>query len=1106
MAKTNLFKSLRVIVFITIIMTCGIFIGGNFIYRYVNLQKQIDATKQDHLKQEKTFIKKGVQNFIELIKNKQDKTNNRAQNIIQARVNDAYTMANTLYHKYKGTKSEAEIQSLIIENLRAIRYKNGMGYFFVLTQEGKGVLLPLNPDLEGSNILETKNIHDRFIFQDIIKITNKGKHFYSYSWKSPQFKGDDHLKISYLKRFEPFGWIIGSGIYLDEIIDSLQKEALELANHYRFGDKEAQYIFIGKWDGNILHGPAKGKNMWNATDKDGIKIIQALVKQAQGNGGFVNYQMLPIDGQRTSEKLSYVQGMHQWEWFVGSGLYLDNINKEIASLKEELLKRFYQSLALTVVFTGIVILFFIYLLNRYHLRLKNDFETFKHFFKQATNTHKPINKDNLTLDEFDTLAAEANQMLFEQTSLENSLKEYEKIISVSKDFHILLDRDYRFRTVNKAFANKMHLTQEEITGYTVRDFFGDALFETSIKHHLDTALKGTPTEFTLWVPIQETYYYIQSSCSPFYGDSTLPEGVAINARNITDQKIAEDKLKQWATVFENTNEGVLICEPDNTIIAVNRAFCISTGYDEKEIIGNHISFLKSSSHSESFYRHVYTILKKKGAWQGEIWNPRKDGTSYSAWLTINSAIDEKGQLDHYIGVFSDISHLKESQKELDFLAHHDPLTELPNRTLLNDRLQQAIHKAERDGSMMALCFIDLDNFKNVNDSYGHSYGDAILLQVSKRLKMLIRKSDTLARIGGDEFVLVINDVKAKDDLVHIVTKLLDIFEIPFLVKKHTFFVTASIGISLFPEDGSTAEVLIKNADAAMYQAKAEGKSTFAFYTKELTDQSMMRLNLENNMKEAIGKEEFCVYYQPQINLQTGQLTGMEALVRWCHPEKGIIPPNVFIPLAEETRMIIPIGDYVLTQVCKDWHILHSLGFNGHIAVNISGIQIENGDFMASLEEILATQKMPPEKIELEITESTVMKDSKQWIVLLQNIKKRGLRISIDDFGTGYSSLNTLRHLPIDKLKIDLSFVKDLPHEKSACAIASTIIDLSMNMEMTALAEGVETEAQMKYLRQLSCDEAQGYLFAKPMPMGTLKEWMETSQYFDSAKETNTKTS
>ena len=973
MKKTNLFKSLQVIVYTIIVIIVVIFIGGNFLVRYINLQHQIQTTQEEHQLQEKTFVRQGVNNFIKLIQNTQSKTNNRAQKVVQERVEDAYHIAMTLYHQYKDKKPDTEIQRLIIENLRAIRYNKNMGYFFVFSKQGTGLLFPLNPNLENAPILSIKNSQGRAIFKDMINIAQNTRGFYTYTWDHPVLATNDHVKISYLKEFEPYDWIIGTGIYLDEIIESLQKEALELAKHYQFGENEAHYLYIGRWDGTILQGPGQGKNMWDITDANGLKIVQELIHKAKEEGGFVQYEMPALDGKRSATKIGYAQGLHQWEWYIGSGVYLDKINQEIIHLKNELFSQFYQSLLLTIFFSILVIFFFIYILNRYYKRLLHDFGTFKHFFKQAANSHKPINKDELSLEEFDSLADHANVMIEEQTTLENS-------------------------------------------------------------------------------------------------------------------------LKRLATVFKNTHEAIVICSPDNTIIATNQAFTNITGYAQEEILHKHIAFLKSDQHPSLFYNNIREELITKGTWQGELWHKRKDNSVYPAWLTISASKNIYGKIDHYIGIFSDITHLKESQKKLDFLAHHDPLTTLPNRHLFNDRLKQSINYAEHHHTKLALCFIDLDNFKNVNDSYGHSYGDEILMQVAQRLITAIRKSDTLARVGGDEFILILNDIDNQNKPAHIVSKLLNLFDVPFHVKEYTFFITASIGISLFPDDGETYETLVKNADAAMYEAKSQGKNTFAFYTKQLTADSMKRLKLENNLKHAITNKEFQVYYQPQINLHTQKLIGFEALVRWQHPNLGIISPTTFIPLAEETRMIIPIGEYVLHQVCQDWHLLNQEGFEGHIAVNISGIQINHNGFLPALAHTIKEHKIAPEKIELEITESILMNDPQKWIALLHQIKKMGLRISIDDFGTGYSSLNNLRHLPIDKLKIDISFVKDLPYESSACAIATSIIDLAKNMHMSTLAEGIETPEQSTYLQSIACEEAQGYLFAKPMPLDDLKEWLRTSDF------------
>ncbi|WP_342587551.1 putative bifunctional diguanylate cyclase/phosphodiesterase [Sulfurospirillum multivorans] len=432
-----------------------------------------------------------------------------------------------------------------------------------------------------------------------------------------------------------------------------------------------------------------------------------------------------------------------------------------------------------------------------------------------------------------------------------------------------------------------------------------------------------------------------------------------------------------------------------------------------------------------------------------------------------------------------------SEKELEFLAHNDALTGLPNRLLLTDRIAHAIENSKRQGGMIAVCFLDLDNFKKINDSYGHSYGDEILKQLALRLQGRIRHCDTLSRIGGDEFILLVENIKEKHEIEIIISKIQAIFEEPFINKAQKFFLSASIGVSVYPDHGTDGELLIKNADTAMYKAKEAGKNTYTFYTLDMTIASYERIGMENALREAIKEKQFVVYYQPQVDLKTGKLIGLEALLRWNHPLEGILPPGRFIAFSEETHLIVEIGAWILKQTCIDLVSLHHEGlFSGTISVNISGVQIEFSDFLTTLKETIAETKVDPSMLEIEVTESFIMHDPERWIVLLKEMQHLGMSIAIDDFGTGYSSLSYLRKLPINKLKIDMSFVKDIPKLEDACAIVNSIINLAQNMKITTLAEGIEHKDQEEYLAEHGCEQGQGYLYAKPMSLKNLKTWMQ----------------
>jgi len=562
-------------------------------------------------------------------------------------------------------------------------------------------------------------------------------------------------------------------------------------------------------------------------------------------------------------------------------------------------------------------------------------------------------------------------------------------------------------------------------------------------------------------------------------------------RDVSERRQGEERLRQSAKVFESTTDGVTITDTAGNMIAVNRAFTIITGYTEAEVRGRNPRILKSGRHDQPFYQAIWNSIARAGSWSGEIWNRRKNGEIYPEWLTISSVTDDTGKLTNYVGVFSDISQIKQSEAERERLAHFDPLTELPNRLLFNARLDHAIQRAERDDSLLTLLFIDLDRFKNINDALGHPAGDRVLQDVARRLSNCGRVEDTVSRLGGDEFAMALEGQGSATQASGMADKLLAALTLPFDLDGQAVFVGASIGISIYPADGKDAATLLKNADAAMHQSKDDGRNTFRFYNAAMTRAARERLTLETNLRRAIEQQEFLVYYQPQIDVSSGNILGVEALVRWDHPASGLIAPDRFIPLAEETGLIVPLGEWVLFTACtqaRAW-LDDPDQPTLSVAVNLSPRQFRQHNLAAHVRAVLEASGLPAALLELEITESAIMDNPGQAIATLQALKDLGITISIDDFGTGYSSLAHLKRFPIDKLKIDQSFIRDIPRDHSDMEIAATIIAMARNLHLKVLAEGVETEEQLAFLQSHGCDAYQGYLCSRPIPASELERWL-----------------
>ncbi len=562
------------------------------------------------------------------------------------------------------------------------------------------------------------------------------------------------------------------------------------------------------------------------------------------------------------------------------------------------------------------------------------------------------------------------------------------------------------------------------------------------------------------------------------GQASLVRGCSMD---ISARKTTEERLRLAAKVFKNTAEGVIVTDSEAKILEVNQAFTEISGYTREEVIGRNPSILKSGRHEESFYRDMWHSLKETGQWRGEIWNRCKDGSIFPTWQNISSVQNADNQVTHYVSVFSDISQLKQSQQKLEHLAHHDALTDLPNRALLNERLEQAIKHADRHKTQFALMMIDLDHFKHVNDSLGHPIGDELLIKIASDLVSGIRGNDTVARIGGDEFVMLLEDIEISENVAISAEKLLAIFSNPISLNHHELQISASIGICLYPADGKETETLLRNADAAMYRAKEQGRNNYQFYTEQLTRNVIERLTLLNSLRHALERGQLHLVYQPQLDLQSLRLIGAEALIRWQHPELGMVSPARFIPLAEESGLIHPIGEWVLRSACMqaaNW-LQQGLDF-GRVAVNIAGPQLQNGKLLGLVKTVLAESGLPPQHLELEVTEGFIMLEAESSIAELNELRDLGIALAIDDFGTGYSSLSYLKKLPIHKLKIDQSFVRDIPNDSNDMAISHAVIAMGRSLGLTVIAEGVESEQQAVFLREADCQQAQGYYFSRPI--------------------------
>jgi len=551
--------------------------------------------------------------------------------------------------------------------------------------------------------------------------------------------------------------------------------------------------------------------------------------------------------------------------------------------------------------------------------------------------------------------------------------------------------------------------------------------------------------------------------------------------DITERLSAEEKLRINAKVFESSRDGIVITDQDNKIISVNNAFTKITGYEPEEAIGNNPRMLASGNLAESFYRAMWESVNIVGYWQGEVINHRKNGEVYTQWLSISTIKDTDGKVTQHIGIITDISERKIAEERIQFLSNFDLLTNLPNKSLLNDRVTLALAAAKRQKSTVTLMFLDLDRFKLINESLGPTIGDRVVKELAERLVNYMRPEDTVCRQGGDEFILLLPNTDA-EGAAHVAKKLLDIVAQPFNFNGQKIVLTASIGIAAYPQDGENFEQLSQSADAALYRAKYEGRNNFQFFALQMHEQAHDILLLESELRNAIEHQEFLLYYQPQYDSKTSKIVGLEALIRWQHPERGMVSPALFIPIAEESGLITEIGDWVLRTAVNQLATWQEAGLEAvPVAVNLSVVQFHQDTLYSSVCQILRDTKVDPSMLELELTEGIAMEDSERTLNVLNQLNSLGVRLSIDDFGTGYSSLSYLKKFKIDKLKIDQSFVRGIGSHPQDAAIITAIISMAKSLSFKTIAEGVETQEQLNFLIQHGCDEIQGYYFSKPIP-------------------------
>jgi diguanylate cyclase (GGDEF)-like protein/PAS domain S-box-containing protein len=576
-------------------------------------------------------------------------------------------------------------------------------------------------------------------------------------------------------------------------------------------------------------------------------------------------------------------------------------------------------------------------------------------------------------------------------------------------------------------------------------------------------------------------WVVVNSVPEFRIGEQRPHQVLMTLTDITWQKQSESKLSMASVIFNNIGEGIFVTDKDKNIISVNEAFTSITGFTLQDVYRKNADFLQSKKNNLKTDEELSRLNGRINSWQGEIWRRHKTGNDFPSWTTVSEVRDANGEVAHYIHVFMDITHFKKTQDHLGFLAYHDQLTKLPNRLLLKDRIDHSLQNALREGSQSAVLFLDLDRFKGINDTYGHAVGDGLLREVAKRIKNLVRKEDTVSRYAGDEFVVFMENIPNAKNPAKLAQKLIDTFNAPVYIKGYRLKVSTSVGISLFPKDGNDTDTLIKNADAAMYRAKKEGRNNFQYYSLELTTEAFEKMAMESALRQSIERHELVLYYQPQVCLKSGKLVGVESLVRWMHPTQGLMIPKQFITVAEESGFMVALGEWVLQNACMQMRRWLDEGLHVHkMVVNVSAIQFTRSDFVATVERILSSVGLDPSYLELELTGEGFMDHSEQTMKALNQLAAMGIDLTIDDFGVGCFSFNNLKRIAVKKLKINSSFVVDVLSDASDESIIRAVIALGHGLHLQVIAMGIESEAQKNRLMELGCDEGQGYFYGYPV--------------------------
>nr|WP_319564727.1 cache domain-containing protein [uncultured Rhodoferax sp.] len=1069
-ANEQTLPRLHLIGTLVIVLLLTLALGGHFTWQSeqehrASLQRLVQtaqAQKQSRL----TAEMESATNFLEFTRNRTEEVLKKS---LREQVDTAMQVAQAIYRQESPRKSAKEVKRLIVEALRQVRFYDGRGYYFIDDMSGQFILLPTAPQLEGTTNLDNRDDTGHFIMRGLIEAAHlpDGTGFSRYRWYPPDNPKVMADKLAYVRHFAPYDWLIGTGDYTYKWEEIQQRVVIERLRTFKFGN--SGYIGLVDRNGVLLlshTGVALEGQHYQHMPQMQREALSALIAKANAGGGFVNY-LWPAENSRGSvHKTALVRQVEPWGWVLVATVE-DNemqtvVDAELAQHEKDTPQRWLEllwpvllSLALGVVASW----------------------AFARWTRQLFHTyHDNMQAQNRAVRESEALF----HAVFDNAAV--------GIAQVSPSG--------QFMQINQQFCELIGYTHDEVleAGFDFQRITWPADLPADLAQ-VQRLLDGLADSYrlekryihkdghTLWVSLA-VQLVRDGLGAPHYFISAVAD--------ITQRKQAEQALQLAASVFSHAREGIMITQPDGTIVNVNQAFTRITGYSREDVLGQNPRLLNSGRQTPAYYEAMWKDLREKDHWYGEIWNQRKNGEVFAEMQTISAVRDEQGQIQHYVSLFSDITALKAHEQQLEHMAHFDALTSLPNRVLLADRLHQAMYNAQRRGQLLAVVYLDLDGFKFINDIHGHDMGDQLLMSLSEHMKLALREGDTLARIGGDEFVAVVVDLPNTQACVPLLDRLLAAAHAPVKLSGVDLQVSASLGVTFYPQtEDIDADQLQRQADQAMYQAKLAGKNRYHLFDAEQDRSLRGSHESQEHVRQALQHNELVLYYQPKVNMRTGQVIGAEALIRWQHPQQGLLAPGLFLPAIEDHPLAVEVGEWVIHTALDQLQAWQAQGLELVVSVNVGARQLQQHNFVQRLAQILAAHPaVKPNCLELEVLETSALEDISGVSHVIEQCRQMGVTFALDDFGTGYSSLTYLKRLPVALLKIDQSFVRDMLNNPDDLAILQGVISLARAFKREVIAEGVETVAHGVVLLQLGCELAQGYGVARPMPGADLPHWVQ----------------